>query len=152
MGLNQTSFKKGHQHSKKTLKKLEKTWFKKGDMIGNQFAKGNSPNRTSFKKGETAWNKGLKGYGEGKVHPYWKGENASYTSKHSWLKRKYGNPKRCIDCEEMGKYTLLKNGIKRWTIEWSNIDGKYRRKKQGYQGRCRKCHKKYDTQLKNKTL
>ncbi len=28
-------------------------------MIGNQYAKGNKPNKTSFKKGSTPWNKGI---------------------------------------------------------------------------------------------
>lgn len=30
-------------------------------LIGNQFAKGNKPNKTSFVKGQTAWNKGVRG-------------------------------------------------------------------------------------------
>lgn len=30
-------------------------------LIGNEFAKGNKPNKTSFKKGNKPWNKGLKG-------------------------------------------------------------------------------------------
>jgi hypothetical protein len=33
---------------------------KRTDMIGNQFANGNSPNKTSFKKGNVPWNKGGK--------------------------------------------------------------------------------------------
>lgn len=30
-------------------------------LIGNQFAKGSKPNKTSFQKGQAPWNKGLRG-------------------------------------------------------------------------------------------
>ena len=40
----------GKKRSKETIEKIRNK--KKGQNIGNQFAKGNLPNRTSFKKGE----------------------------------------------------------------------------------------------------
>lgn len=75
---NQTSFKKGHSF----MKGGEKGWFKKGQKTwnmgtkgltkanktsfnsekskGNQYARGNPPNKTSFKKGQFAGEKHLK--------------------------------------------------------------------------------------------
>jgi len=78
---NRTSFKKGHPFIKggerRWFKKGHKSWlkgtkglvkankgsFKKGNRIGNQYAKGNPPNSTSFKIGQFAKEK----------HPFWKG-------------------------------------------------------------------------------
>lgn len=47
---NQTSFKKGHKHSKEILEKMSIA--KKGKRVSL---------KTEFKKGTTPWNKGLKG-------------------------------------------------------------------------------------------
>ena len=71
----------------------------------------------------------------GKLHPNWKGNNASYIPKHTWIKRKKGNPKRCVDC---GK---TKNESR---LHWSNKDHKYSRNIDDYLGRCPSCHYKYD--------
>lgn len=60
------------------MKKLSSTIFKKGDprLMGNQYAKGNKPNRTAIKVGEhcspkTEFKQGVKKFGES--NPYWKG-------------------------------------------------------------------------------
>lgn len=74
-------FKKGHGENSTRPKGYNKnSWFKKGHegIIGNQFTKGNMPNKTSFKKGVSSWNKGklLKHSGSfksGKQHPNWQG-------------------------------------------------------------------------------
>lgn len=62
----------------------------------------------------------------------WKGEKAGYHSKHSWVYRHKGQPKRCIDCGSTDK------------LEWSNVDHKYHRKLNDYIARCHKCHAVYD--------
>ena len=45
-------------------------------------------------------------------------------------------------CEDCGKIGEIHNG--RWNIQWSNIDHEYRRVRDDYNGRCPKCHRKYD--------
>ena len=74
----------------------------------------------------------------------WKGENASVDSKHIWIRNHYGNPPCCEDCGEEGYYIIKSNRAKQWTIQWSNCDHKYRRLREDYNGRCVKCHRKYD--------
>lgn len=108
------------------------------------FQKGNK-----FGLAGAGWNKGLKGYtnaGSFKVgqfvdsnHPLWKGEQASYTAIHQWIKRKLGTPNRCELCgtEEKRKY------------HWSNISGNYLRDKNDWWQLCVPCHKKYDLRRLN---
>ena len=100
-------------------------------MFGNQFAKGNPPNKTSFKKGMTSWNKGKK-YLFNEKHPLWKGDNAGYTSLHIWLRKNYPPPKSCQRC-----------GIKKKRLELS-CNGKYSRNIEDYEYICKKCHFKKD--------
>jgi len=76
---------------------------------------------------------------KGEKHGGWKDENATYSGKHSWILRNYGNPPFCEDCGLVGR----KVG-RTWNIDWSNCDNLYRRKIEDYNGRCRSCHMKYD--------
>lgn len=71
--------------------------FKKGEerLIGNKFAKGNKPNKTSFKKGLIPWNKGMGGIG-----------------KLNELQRKWQQYKLWRkSCFERDNYTCQKTGI-----------------------------------------
>jgi len=86
--------------------------------------KGMKGNKNGFKKGN-------------KVK--WKGNDVGYFGVHVWMVKTYGNPERCEDCGVKGK----KIG-RRWNIDWSNIDHKYRRVREDYVGRCHSCHKVYD--------
>jgi hypothetical protein len=70
---------------------------------------------------------------------HWKGENGSYWAKHKWIVKNYGNPEYCEDCGKIG----MKEGRK-WNIDWSNCDHKYRRVREDYIGRCKSCHAIYD--------
>lgn len=70
----------------------------------------------------------------------WKGEEASYSAKHLWIKWRYGNPERCEFCGVEGR---LSKG--HWTIHWANISGKYLRDRSDYHGLCRKCHHHFDS-------
>jgi len=96
-------------------------------------------NKTSFKMGhkfiaggEKGWFKsGVKNNVEEK-HPHWKGECASYSSKHKWIYRHKKYPKRCVDCKKIKK------------LQWSNVDHKYRRNLKDYKARCCSCHRIYD--------
>ena len=76
-------------------------------------------------------------------HPKWKGAEVGYYGVHVWIKKMFGNPEKCEDCGKIGE----KKGRK-WNIEWSNCDHKYRRVKEDYIGRCVKCHGEYDKQHK----
>lgn len=72
-------------------------------------------------------------------HWNWKGENASYNAKHWWIRTNYEHPLKCEDCGQPGEKI---NG--KWNIEWSNKDHLYKRVREDYKGRCKKCHRKYD--------
>lgn len=70
----------------------------------------------------------------GEDHPAWKGEEASYSGVHAWIKRVMGAPNRCELCgtDEERKY------------HWANISGKYLRDKNDYMQLCVPCHKRFD--------
>jgi len=107
----------------------------------------NGINKGQFKKGHTllkgsekGWfKKGIKNNTE-ENHPLWKGEEASYTSKHKWIYRQLGSPSYCNIC----KTTTAKK------YEWSNVDHKYKRDLKDYIRLCVSCHRKNDYQLRNK--
>lgn len=79
------------------------------------------------------------GQGKQENSPFWKGELASYWTKHKWIVRFYGNPKKCENCGKVGKM-----GNRTWNIDWANISKKYLRKRSDYKGLCRKCHIAFD--------
>lgn len=58
----------------------------------------------------------------------------TYTGVHAWIKRVAGQPKYCEIC----KSTDAK------AYDWSNVSGKYIRRKTDWQRLCRSCHIKYD--------
>lgn len=89
------------------------TLIKKGKRIGKN---------TEFKKGQF----------ENERHRNWKGNKASYSALHYWVKRKLGKPKKCILC----------NSIKR--VQWANKSHKYKRDLDDWLELCQKCHIKYD--------
>lgn len=64
----------------------------------------------------------------------WKGENANYRCKHSWVERHKGKAKKCSICKN--------ETAKRY--EWANIDHQYKRNLDDYIEMCSSCHKRYD--------
>lgn len=139
---NPGMFQKGH----KFLPGGEKGWFKKGHSIIE----------TAFKKGNIPWIKGKKHSQEsrlkmskshidlqiiGERHHNWKGENAGYYPKHTWVRWWKGDPEICEFCgvkaEEIGTIKM----------HWANIDHKYRRNLDDYISLCVNCHKKYGYEL-----
>lgn len=74
-----------------------------------------------------------------KNHPSWKGENATYSALHHWIKKWKGNPQQCSICGKNGK----KNG-RNWSIHWANIDHSYKRNFDDFIPLCGNCHTKYD--------
>jgi len=74
-------------------------------------------------------------------NPRWKGDDASYTAKHQFLIRNYGNPTHCELCNIEGHRE--KGG--RWSVHWSKKkDREYTHDRDDYIGLCRSCHRKYD--------
>src|SRR3990167_6127203 len=120
-----TMFKKGERRS-------HATEFKKGQTPWQKGTKGKvKPNKSSFKKGNAPWNKGIKRIGF--IPDNYKGEEASYVSKHQWLYRHKGKARICEKC-----------GVQDKRYTWANISGEYKRDFNDYMQLCYSCHKKYD--------
>lgn len=70
----------------------------------------------------------------GSRNPNWKGDNVGYGALHDWIKKWYGEPRKCEDCNTT-------DAIK---YDWANISGKYLRDRKDWKYLCRKCHHKMD--------
>ena len=70
------------------------------------------------------------------IYRNWKGENASYSAKHKWMYKQFGQPNTCENCRK----TKLKGRF----IQWANISGKHKRERTDWLRLCTKCHKNYD--------
>lgn len=119
------------------------TSFKKGEPTKYTFKKGYDSRRTGFQKGHEDFNTeeshkrtALRNTGE--KNKLWKGEDAGYCAKHTWIYRQKGKAKYCEDCG-------MTDQNRRYN--WSNIDHKYRRKVEDYISRCIPCHFKYDVKM-----
>lgn len=77
----------------------------------------------------------------------WLGENAGYFSKHEWIREQGIDRSKCSHCGINGLH--YKNG--RWSIEFCNISGEYKRNVEDWITLCRKCHRKMDLN-KNKIV
>lgn len=72
-------------------------------------------------------------------NPAWKGENASNTTIHEWVRNNFENTKKCEHCG--------RTDIK---LDWSNKDHKHRRIRSDWQLLCKSCHMKYDIKHNNR--
>lgn len=80
----------------------------------------------------------------GEKHYEWRGDEASYSSKHKWMRKVLGKPGECSYC---GKENIPgKDG--RSTIQWANIDHQYTREPADYIPLCYSCHALYDQKLR----
>lgn len=68
----------------------------------------------------------------------WKGDNATYSAIHDWIRRKLGKANKCEQC-----------GKTKGKIEWSNKNHLYKREISDWQQLCVSCHKIYDIQYNN---
>lgn len=75
----------------------------------------------------------------GAKHSKWKGEDASYVSKHLWMKRFFGSPMVCENCKITAPTTRH--------IHWANLSRKYKRERSDWVRLCVKCHYRYDRGL-----
>lgn len=67
----------------------------------------------------------------------WRGENASYQAKHTWVRSHFKKTDQCGHC---GK-TLR--------TDWANISGSYTRTRSDWVELCRSCHMKWDGNTNN---
>jgi hypothetical protein len=119
--------RKGTHHSKKTkelLSKIQKG--KKKYEMTDEIRKKISKNHARPMLGR-----------KGEKITQWKGDDASYSAKHTWIESIKGKPRKCEDCgtEKAKKF------------EWANIDHKYSRNPDDYIRLCHKCHIKLDKAL-----
>jgi DNA-directed RNA polymerase subunit RPC12/RpoP len=72
----------------------------------------------------------------GKRHWHWKGDEATYSSIHDWIRKKKGKAGnyKCVHCGKQAR-------------DWANIDHVYSRDLDDYIPLCRKCHIKFDKNL-----
>jgi hypothetical protein len=66
-------------------------------------------------------------------HHNWKGDDASYISKHEWITRYYGKADHC----EVDPHHL--SGSR---YHWHNISGEYKRNKEDWVQLCSSCHRR----------
>lgn len=69
-------------------------------------------------------------------HWQWKGENATYRSKHIWVEDRLGKPHICEYCGN--------TELRHRQYHWANISGEYKRDLSDWMRLCAKCHKIYD--------
>jgi hypothetical protein len=71
----------------------------------------------------------------GKNHYLWKGEDACYFTRHSWIYNNFGKANKCENnkCDKKCK-----------TFQWANISGEYHRDMNDWKQLCKSCHAKYD--------
>lgn len=65
----------------------------------------------------------------------WKGSRASYSAKHMWIRKYYGNPKVCWECGREDKNKMY---------HWANVSGKYLRDIKDWKRLCVHCHALFD--------
>lgn len=72
-------------------------------------------------------------------HYLWKGDDASYSAIHIWIKNELGPPSKCEHCG----LDKIPKGKKRG-FHWANKTGNYLRNTQDWLSLCVSCHKFYD--------
>lgn len=69
---------------------------------------------------------------KGENNRHWKGDNASYSAIHLWVRSHLPRPNICPSCNQ------------RPTREVANLDGKYSRDLSTWRWMCRSCHLRMD--------
>lgn len=67
-------------------------------------------------------------------HPNWKGENAQKCTKHDWIYKRLGSPKKCDHCGTTEKRIY----------HWANKSQNYKRDIKDWMRLCVPCHSRYD--------
>ena len=75
------------------------------------------------------------------LNPLWKGNNASYSSKHKWIQKYWQKTGVCEKCGKSPK----PYGNRKWGTEWHSLDGEYNREdRKTWLELCKSCHKIFD--------
>lgn len=74
--------------------------------------------------------------GSGEELYNWKGEGASYHSKHAWIHRHRGKAKMCSN------ENCSRQNVK--IFHWANLSGRYKRDFNDYIQLCPSCHRYFD--------
>ena len=83
----------------------------------------------------------------GKKNYLWKGDDASYSAFHAWLKRKYGKPTKCENKNCTYPRVNSRNDYLKAPkrFEWALIKGKkHSHNRKNYMMLCTSCHQLYD--------
>lgn len=112
--------------------------------------KGEKQNQCYTKNARKKISKALTGkkqpWNDNEKHHEWKGNKASYTAFHQWLKRKYGKANKCENPKCVYP-RMTANGIL-WSpkrFEWAKIHGyEHDHKRENYWQLCKSCHAIYD--------
>lgn len=116
----------GLKHSKGSLEKMSKnnSRYWKGKKFTDKHKKSLSENHADFKFEKS---------------PMWKGDFASYSAMHDWVRNIKGRPMKCEICGDGG----------RKIYDWANKGHTYRRVADDYIRLCRPCHRQYDIKFNN---
>jgi len=80
----------------------------------------------------------------GEKASYWKGEKATYNSKHRWIQKHWNKTGVC----EMCKKKTVPFGKRHFGTEWANISGHYDRlDRTDWKELCPTCHRRFDHNL-----
>jgi|SRR3990167_2573045 len=123
-------FQKGHQ----VFAGSEKTQFQKGQSSWNSgliLTNEQKKNLYRFPKGNLPFNKG-KEHLPADLNGRWRGDFASYKTKHAWRSRNLVKPLNCEAC-----------GLEK-KLDWANVSGKYYREETDWMPLCRSCHIHFD--------
>lgn len=101
--------------------------FKKGHAINLGRKRAPFSSETRIKMGKSK---------EGEKNVNWKGEDAGYNSKHTWVSGHFGKPTTCEFCN--------KKNLTGHQIHWANVSGMYRRLREDWVRLCVKCHWVFD--------
>jgi len=72
----------------------------------------------------------------GAENPNWKGDKATHSSLHCWIRDNFIPEKFCEICKRPNDGSTI--------FDWSNKDHNYKRIREDWQHICRGCHTRYD--------
>lgn len=75
----------------------------------------------------------------GERNHQWKGSKVGYLALHEWVRKNFGQPKKCEHCGT--------DGLTKFQINWANKTGKYLRLRSDWLRLCLKCHRAHDRKL-----
>ena len=101
-------------------------WLKKHNIPSRKFSKEILKKMSNKRMGQNT----------GENNHNWKGDNVSYASLHTWVRKYKTKPNKCEDCKNPQEY-----------LELANISGEYKRDINDYKYLCVRCHKIMDGNL-----